>query len=38
MMQDAERTISAKAGFSAVELHEGETHYHFSALKKGGVC
>lgn len=32
------RVLFTEAGFSATELDESETHYFFSASKKGDVC
>ena len=32
------RAIFAKAGFSSIELDEGEAHYYFSAVKQEAVC
>jgi ubiquinone/menaquinone biosynthesis C-methylase UbiE len=32
------RAIFAKAGFSGIDLDEGEAHYYFSAIKQEPVC
>ena len=32
------RAIFAQAGFSSIELDEGDAHYYFSAVKQEGAC